>query len=54
MTLPTSTYDVTARADGYVWQRLTGVSVISDTVTAQDFALVPALPLFLPLVQRGR
>jgi serine protease AprX len=53
MTLPTSTYDVTAQADGYFRQIITGVAVISDTITIQDFALVPAVPFYLPLVLRG-
>ena len=53
MTLPTSTYDVTAQADGYFRQTITGVAVISHTLTIQDFALGPARPFYLPLVLRG-
>ena len=46
-------YDVTARADGYVWQTITGVAVISDTITVQDFALQPALQFHLQPVLRN-
>jgi serine protease AprX len=53
LTLTASTYDVTARADGYVRQTITGVAVISHTLTVQDFALGPARPFYLPLVLRG-
>ncbi|MFZ2096757.1 MAG: M28 family peptidase [Anaerolineales bacterium] len=42
MTLPVDTYTVTATADGYLPVTVSGVSVISNTVTTQDFALQPA------------
>jgi PKD repeat protein len=42
MTLPVDTYTVTVTADGYLPVTVGGVSVISNTVTTQDFALQPA------------
>jgi len=35
------TYDVTAEMPGYETQTVTGVIVVADTTTTQDFALVP-------------
>jgi subtilisin family serine protease len=49
LTLPASAYDVTARAHGHIWQKIKDVAVISDTITVQDFALLPARPFYLPL-----
>jgi len=35
------TYDVTAEMTGYVSETVTGVVVVADTITTQDFALTP-------------
>ncbi|MDW8069660.1 MAG: S8 family serine peptidase, partial [Anaerolineae bacterium] len=40
-TLPIGTYDVTASAYGYWPQTVTGVEILTDTVTTQNFALTP-------------
>ncbi len=52
VTLPAGSFDVTARTDGYIWQTISGVSVISHTLTIQDFALRPARRFHLQLVVR--
>jgi serine protease AprX len=52
LTLAAGTYDVTARAMGYLPQTVTNVVVISGQVTTLDFALLPNR-LFLPLVLKG-
>jgi uncharacterized repeat protein (TIGR01451 family) len=42
MILPVGDYDVTASAYGYTPSTVSGVSIISGTVTVQDFTLTPA------------
>ncbi len=42
MTVPTGTYTMTATAYGYIADTVTNVTVLSDTVTIQDFTLIPA------------
>jgi uncharacterized membrane protein len=39
MNVPIGTYDVTASADNYTTEMVTGVVVITDTTTTQDFVL---------------
>jgi subtilisin family serine protease len=50
ITLPASTYEVAAQAEGYVSQTATDVPVISGTVTTLDFALEPLVRFYLPLI----
>lgn len=45
-TLMAETYEVTAEAFGYLPQSVSGVVILTDTVTIQDFAL-PAAPTYL-------
>jgi subtilisin family serine protease len=49
-TLPAGIYDLTARAGGYVQGAITGVAVISGTITIQDLALDSLWRIYLPLV----
>jgi PKD repeat protein len=42
LSLPADTYTVTASANGFVPAEVSGVEIISNTTTTQDFALVPA------------
>jgi hypothetical protein len=42
ITLPVDTYTVTASAYGYMPVTASGLSIISDTITTQDFTLQPA------------
>ena len=42
MTIPVNTYTVTATADGYEPGEISGISIITDTITTQDFDLQPA------------
>lgn len=55
-TLPTGVYTVTAAADGRLPATYTGVTVLPDIVTTQDFGLEriqePGWRLYLPQVQR--
>jgi subtilisin family serine protease/PKD repeat protein len=41
MSIPTGTYSVTAALYGYYPQTVTGIEVITDEVTTQDFVLAP-------------
>jgi PKD repeat protein len=41
ITLPVGVYTATARADDYFSQTVTGVEIITDTITSLDFALQP-------------
>jgi hypothetical protein len=56
--LPTGAYTVTAVAAGYQPATVTGVAIVSDTLTTQNFALERRPEtnwrLFLPLVQRHK
>ena len=48
MTLAVGDYDVTAEADNYVPETVYGVTIITDTVTTQDFALQGSLFSYSP------
>jgi subtilisin family serine protease len=50
ITLPAGVYRVQAQASGYVSQTVTGVPVISTTMTRLDFPLAPLVRFYLPLV----
>jgi subtilisin family serine protease len=52
LTLAANTYDVIAQANGYAPQTMTNVAVTGESVTTQDFALVPLLRYYLPLCVR--
>jgi hypothetical protein len=43
MSLPPGTYDILVTASGYFSATATGVTIITDTVTTEDFALTPAV-----------
>jgi serine protease AprX len=49
-TLPAGIYDLTAQAAGYVQGSITGVPIISGTITTQDLALDPLRRIYLPLL----
>jgi subtilisin family serine protease len=53
LTLATDTYNVTAQADGYASQTITGVVVTEGMVTVQDFALSPLHRFYFPLVHKN-
>lgn len=52
-TLPVGTYTMTVAAAGYITSTLTGITLITDTVTTQDVLLQPQLhPVYLPALRR--
>ena len=54
-TLAADTYTITVTAYGYLPTTISGVEVVTDTVTTQDFSLVSAPPnyyIYQPLVSR--
>jgi subtilisin family serine protease len=54
MTLAPGTYDITARASGYLSQTASNVVIREQETSYQDFDLMPAQRLYLPLILRLR
>jgi hypothetical protein len=53
-TLPVGLYDVTAEASGYHSKTASGVEILADEVTTQDFALERRYRVYLPLLFKSR
>lgn len=52
-TLPVGTYTMTVAAAGYITSTLTGITVLTDTLTTQDVWLEPQFqPVYLPTLRR--